>query len=469
MDRHFASRRWKYLVAVVAGAVLALAIAAGSSALSTTCSTTNPDGTRNCSGTDSFTYDGPTPDGGGPPQGCPPSGQDDQAYAEEELPDDAINPTYTLSTNPDPACGGIDVTGVQWPLPSGTPGKKIYRINYTMHGAGAGGQHPTINITVNFKRPPTSTGTGTGTGTDTTPQGTSPDQQPITIAPDCKVTLTKGVVAFKKDFKYPIEPLWNVSILAPFTYAVAIDRESRVTFRIEVSVQGTGCPAFDVIDLLPAGFKPHGSSGETDPESEPLPAGEFTPSSDGRQERVSFTVPAGRELNAVYEVDGQFVTPGVYTNQAHIDVPGHVDSNTAVVQALPLAVINFLRATGRAVSGQATDNASHKPVANPAAATAQLAAVKRVDVAVRRLDSRAARKRCLWVTARGRRIHSAKKRNGTCLLPVWMKARGTSHWSLKFARPLPRGRYRVQARTTDGAGVHSYPGARHATKLLVIH
>jgi hypothetical protein len=69
--------------------------------------------------------------------------------------------------------------------------------------------------------------------------------------------------------------------------------------------------------------------------------------------------------------------------------------------------------------------------------------VARVDVAI----SRKAGKKCRFV-ARSGKLTPARK----CSKAVFLKANGTTSWTLSVKRKLPRGRYTVLARATDAAG-----------------
>ena len=70
--------------------------------------------------------------------------------------------------------------------------------------------------------------------------------------------------------------------------------------------------------------------------------------------------------------------------------------------------------------------------------------VARVEVAISRA---AGRKRCRFVAAGGT-LTSAR----SCSKPVWLKAKGTTRWSLSLKRRLPRGTYTIQVRARDAAG-----------------
>ena len=60
---------------------------------------------------------------------------------------------------------------------------------------------------------------------------------------------------------------------------------------------------------------------------------------------------------------------------------------------------------------------------------------------------------------------------GDCTKPVWLRAKGTSKWRFVLKKPLPKGRYVVRSRATDGAGHRerrftAARGNRRAFRLL---
>lgn len=79
--------------------------------------------------------------------------------------------------------------------------------------------------------------------------------------------------------------------------------------------------------------------------------------------------------------------------------------------------------------------------------------VRRVGVAIRRLDSKLLKRgQCRWLTHGGTRSVKTRATKGTCKSPVFMSATGTSTWKFKLRRPLPIGKYRLHVRATLKSG-----------------
>jgi hypothetical protein len=117
-----------------------------------------------------------------------------------------------------------------------------------------------------------------------------------------------------------------------------------------------------------------------------------------------------------------------------------VDTSDELAITAPVVVVGdsaMRRAGARRVSGSASGGSG--------AASKAGRRVRTVHVAIRRLGSK-----CRWLAASGRlRTRKAK----TCAEhPIWIRARGTRHWSLALRRTLPAGRYVVLSRATIAAG-----------------
>lgn len=73
--------------------------------------------------------------------------------------------------------------------------------------------------------------------------------------------------------------------------------------------------------------------------------------------------------------------------------------------------------------------------------------VAKVEVAIERVGAKKS-KRCSWLKNTRAKFRTFKKTKAGCKRMVWLKAAGTSKWSLKLMKPLPAGRYRIFARAT---------------------
>jgi len=107
----------------------------------------------------------------------------------------------------------------------------------------------------------------------------------------------------------------------------------------------------------------------------------------------------------------------------------------------------FAKARASALSGRASDRGC---------SAKGRGRVATVSVAVAR---RLARGRCRFAAASGR-LGSAR----SCSRPRYVRARGTTRWSVRFAHRLPRGRYVAWVRARDAAGNHEQA---HATSFSV--
>jgi hypothetical protein len=84
-------------------------------------------------------------------------------------------------------------------------------------------------------------------------------------------------------------------------------------------------------------------------------------------------------------------------------------------------------------------------------------AVARVEVAISRT---AGKRKCRFVAASGK-LTSAR----SCSKPVWLKAKGTTTWSLSTKRRLPRGTYTIQVRARDAAGNRQARAAKRTQRV----
>jgi hypothetical protein len=91
------------------------------------------------------------------------------------------------------------------------------------------------------------------------------------------------------------------------------------------------------------------------------------------------------------------------------------------------------------------------------AAISVAGAVARVEVAISRTASR---HRCRFVAASGK-LTSAR----SCAKAVWLKAKGTTTWSLSTKRRLPGGTYTILVRVRDAAGNQQAKAAKRTQRV----
>jgi hypothetical protein len=166
-------------------------------------------------------------------------------------------------------------------------------------------------------------------------------------------------------------------------------------------------------------------------------------------------------------------TPGSsFINQAHGDVTGQgsVDSNSTELEVTPMPEVSHVKATAAGTEGDAGTGSLPGGKSGSAGSAAALPPgyrLSKVQVAV--LVARKAG--CRWLgSARGRFKTVKPGPGGACSAPVWINARGTAQWRLKFRHRLPRGRYLVYARALNRAGVSDVRAKtlnKHALKLRV--
>jgi uncharacterized delta-60 repeat protein len=80
--------------------------------------------------------------------------------------------------------------------------------------------------------------------------------------------------------------------------------------------------------------------------------------------------------------------------------------------------------------------------------------IAKVEIAIRRIDAKQLkRKRCLWIKNSKGAVKKVTDKKRKCTAQVWLKASGTTKWSYKLKRRLPKGSYRIYSRTTLSNGV----------------
>jgi hypothetical protein len=185
---------------------------------------------------------------------------------------------------------------------------------------------------------------------------------------------------------------------------------------------------------------------------------------------VSATIP-GLPAHASVElvIPGQFFPrhelrtskhPGAplrQVNQAIVDVGATAFStNQTTVRVLLGPKIENVKVessgwSGDAIAGEETGKALGF-IASPK--TIDVAAVEAFLNGGRSVARASAARRCAWVSGHGGRLRRiAANRQGRCVRPVWLRAKGAAHWRYKLIHKLPRGSYRLYVRVTDRAGI----------------
>lgn len=86
---------------------------------------------------------------------------------------------------------------------------------------------------------------------------------------------------------------------------------------------------------------------------------------------------------------------------------------------------------------------------NLAGTAAPAGSLKRVEVAIQRVDDKLTQRgRCIWIKAYGKSTSRTRARGGKCLAAHFMPATGTDTWSFSIVRDLSPGKYRVYLRAT---------------------
>lgn len=77
--------------------------------------------------------------------------------------------------------------------------------------------------------------------------------------------------------------------------------------------------------------------------------------------------------------------------------------------------------------------------------------------------------KCYWLKSSKVKYRKSRKGSNPCSKSTWLKASGTTNWSFKFKRKLPRGTYRAYARVTlaDGSVHEAFTSGKNAIKFKV--
>lgn len=81
--------------------------------------------------------------------------------------------------------------------------------------------------------------------------------------------------------------------------------------------------------------------------------------------------------------------------------------------------------------------------------------LSKVELALQRIDKKLLKKKkkCLWLSSSKAKFKQVKAKKKKCSTLKWLKAKGTSKWSYKLKKKLPRGSYVLSVRATGSNGV----------------
>jgi uncharacterized delta-60 repeat protein len=158
---------------------------------------------------------------------------------------------------------------------------------------------------------------------------------------------------------------------------------------------------------------------------------------------------------AAAQPDGRIVTTGSLYTPASQRIPLTARFQQYVVPTPPVLSANVSSPKGKKVTAKKLNK-----FAGTAGTT--VGAVTKVEVALQRVDKTLLKKskRCLWLSsnkAKFKRVKAVKKK---CSSPKWLKAGGTTKWSYKLKKKLPKANYVLQVRVTGGGVTTIFSSAR---------
>jgi uncharacterized repeat protein (TIGR01451 family) len=310
--------------------------------------------------------------------------------------------------------------------------------------------------------PTTGTTTTTPTGstpTTTTPTGTTPTTTTTSSVTACQPVQLTLIKEPEIEMSYGVE---NGRFWSTLKGGVVGSGEP---MRYDITVTNVGkCPATNVniLDSLPASFRftqkgaravpPRVGYGVT-----------VTPNPNGGG-GVSLDIPAlapGAMVDLL--VEGTVSGPGPLDNTAAAtadELSQPKPSNAVNLTVWPTPTVSSATASTTGVNGTATPGRIPPSARDATAASAHTTSpLVAVYIAVRKLGNG-----CTWLNStRAQFQHRKPAAGGPCLTPIWLKAHGTSHWRLRFKKPLRRGRYELLVKAVNRARVYdtTFSPGRH--------
>jgi uncharacterized repeat protein (TIGR01451 family) len=285
----------------------------------------------------------------------------------------------------------------------------------------------------------------------------------ISVAPPCTPTLKIE----KRLYDPPPSGLHH-----PPGYDGSVGFGATITFEITVTNTSTDCYANTVVvrDVLPNGIESvmrnpwhlspfdvsfaHTSRGTTMTATLPhsLPPGDHAIVLVRGKVSLKDFDPADDLINDLVNT-AQLLSPVIETSNT-VKVLATVNVTSISLAATPTG------ASGVAAEGQVPKGVHHSnPSENKPAQT---------NVAVESVTTgKAAKAYCLWLNNTGRLVTKPLSVFGTCDTPIWLRAHGTTHWSIRFPHHLPKGRYQLLVRAVNRAGSYNSTFSRALHNLIV--
>jgi uncharacterized delta-60 repeat protein len=106
------------------------------------------------------------------------------------------------------------------------------------------------------------------------------------------------------------------------------------------------------------------------------------------------------------------------------------------------------------VSSPKKSKTAAKKLTKFAGTAAPAGKIAKVEIAVQKVDSKLLKKkrRCLWLSSNKAKFKKIKAVQKKCATPRWLTANGTTAWTYKLKRKLPKGSYRLSVRSTATDG-----------------
>jgi uncharacterized repeat protein (TIGR01451 family) len=128
-------------------------------------------------------------------------------------------------------------------------------------------------------------------------------------------------------------------------------------------------------------------------------------------------------------------------------------SDTVTFNASAVLANASANANASGVSGSTANPPSKTVFSRPSATAAKSGSgsigIANVYVAIQKVGSG-----CRWLkNSRQQFVSLAASANGVCYPPLWLKAKGRRHWSLRFRERLPSGKYELLVKVVTTAGV----------------